>query len=497
MYLAHKAEMLTVRLRNNDKTVRIFSLSQDRLLASLDFPFAMNHATVSPRGDVLVAVGDDPIVYFCRRGSTGGPSQRWQCCSEHPLPSASDLHVVNDGCSTTAFSPSGHLCAVASQAGMTTIFDTRYVGQADQDAIVKVLPSSRPRTEAGVIRSMCFSPEPWDLLICAEQSGRVCVMDVRNEFGSRQVVRLNMSLDTVETAEVSDDFNVEDLIDPRLREGSDSEFIRQYRQTIAAQDEAAAANFAADYVEASSERRRLQRLAREDSPQPFTDRERQILEALRTSRERIEGREQQGATSINYADPTPVVTHHNRDSSSSPAPQIDRRHLPLSWTQSTTSVPSLRDYIRDRNSNRDRDRDRARAMEARRRASVVLSQEDLGSASTSRELPEAPFTASPPRLPAQSDGPDPWQTIEAAMASGPLPDAATRLRREREAGVEAGFQRRQEIYMRLEQRRRERLRNLYSEVEGMGRYGGNMSHVDREAGPGTAGCAMSEDGRKL
>ena len=44
--------------RNNDKTVRVFSPAQNRLLATLEFPFAMNHASIRPDGKILVAVGD-------------------------------------------------------------------------------------------------------------------------------------------------------------------------------------------------------------------------------------------------------------------------------------------------------------------------------------------------------------------------------------------------------------------------------------------------------
>ncbi|KAI9824059.1 MAG: hypothetical protein M1832_002127 [Thelocarpon impressellum] len=489
-------------LTNNDKTVCLYSLSQDRLLAALDFPFAMNHATISPRGDLLVAVGDDPIVYFYKKTQMRGSSNRWQMCSGSPLSPAADLHVVSEGCFATAFSPSGHLCAVASQCGVITIFGTQYIDQGDQEAIVKVMHSSRPRSDAGAVRSMCFSPEPWDLLICTEQNGRVCVFDVRNQFGSRQLVRISTSPEAVERVEISNDFNVEELIDPRLREGTDSEFIRQYRESIAAQDEAAAMNFAADYVDASSERRRLHRQARDESPQPFTERERQILEALRTSRERIEAREQQGPTSINYAQEQgrqsgtssassgPGNSHGTSPSTLTLSP-AERRQLPLTWAQSPTSVPSLRDYIRDRNS--ERERMRTRNYEPRRHSPAVLSQNDFASAIATRDLPEAGVTMSPPRLQMQNEPVDPWQTIEAAMASGPLPDAATRLRREREAGMDQSLQRRHEIHMRVEQRRRERLRNLYAEDEGMGRYTGS----DHDSGPGTAGCAMSEDGRKL
>lgn len=45
--------------RNNDKTVKIFSLPQSRLLSTLEFLFHMNHASIRPDGEILAAVGDD------------------------------------------------------------------------------------------------------------------------------------------------------------------------------------------------------------------------------------------------------------------------------------------------------------------------------------------------------------------------------------------------------------------------------------------------------
>ena len=54
-------------LRNNDHSVRIFSLTQSRLLETLEFPTAMNHASISPDGKLLLAVGDRPTAFFCKR----------------------------------------------------------------------------------------------------------------------------------------------------------------------------------------------------------------------------------------------------------------------------------------------------------------------------------------------------------------------------------------------------------------------------------------------
>ena len=54
-------------LRNNDQSVRIFSLTQSRLLETLEFPIAMNHASISPDGKLLLAVGDRHTAFFFKR----------------------------------------------------------------------------------------------------------------------------------------------------------------------------------------------------------------------------------------------------------------------------------------------------------------------------------------------------------------------------------------------------------------------------------------------
>ncbi len=54
-------------LRNNDQSVRIFSLTQSRLIETLEFPIPMNHASLSPDGRLLLAVGDRHTAFFRKR----------------------------------------------------------------------------------------------------------------------------------------------------------------------------------------------------------------------------------------------------------------------------------------------------------------------------------------------------------------------------------------------------------------------------------------------
>ena len=137
-----------------------------------EYPTAMNHASISPCGNLLIAVGDKPQAFFSQRIFTQRFQKgrlfwewEWQGISEPKL----SLAHEKDCCFATAFSPSGHICAAASQTGAITVFDTSRIGEdmyAD-DAVIAILRSSRPNlsnyrgNDRGAIRSISFSPAPW------------------------------------------------------------------------------------------------------------------------------------------------------------------------------------------------------------------------------------------------------------------------------------------------------------------------------------------------
>ena len=524
-------ELLAV-LTNNDHTVRIYSLTQSRELDTLHFPFAMNHATISPDGSLLVAVGDEPHAYFYRRVAAGKVQlddgsflvrHEWQLVA-NPV-----LQATGPGdrgmCFTTAFSPSGHICAVSSQDGIITVFDTSLIQTAgdDDDAVFKLFRSSRSLSRLPVShiapRSMSFSPAPWDLLAWAEDHGRVCVADVRHAFQSRQTIDLDVDDPDIDRAEVGD--LADDLIHPELRAlTTEARFVRQYREARDAQDDDAAVNYATDYIEASAERRRLQREARARGPsnpettsQGLTDRERQLLDTLRTSRERMNEREraeaqQQSPFSINHL-PPPRTARLVSNNSAYDEYMATMGHPTTSSATNSRASATLRDYIRERNLERSRTGDRTH--QPRRRSSIVISNSNANESTTSllgSRTGPSEFTVSPSRL---TDAPtptasssDPWQTIEAAMQSGPLPDAGARLRREREAAIEINFERRQHQWARMEVTRNQRIRQLYDGGgEGLDSYEADHSrparyrNQDADAGLGTMGLGWSEDGRLL
>jgi hypothetical protein len=202
-----------VQTRNNDKTVRIFHLAENRVVTTLHVDVSTNHASISPDGQHLVVVGDSPEVYFYHPASSGSGSGSpatgigeagcgsWVLSSHPPLKAGTD----SDALMSTSFSSSSLHCAVASQAGIITIFDTRYLSCDDGcDPLVKTIKSSRPLSESGAVRSVQFAPAPWDLLVWAEHAGRVCIADARSNFTRRQVIDVLAEKEELIEAEVEE-----------------------------------------------------------------------------------------------------------------------------------------------------------------------------------------------------------------------------------------------------------------------------------------------------
>lgn len=198
---------------NNDKTVRIFHLADNRVITTLHVDVSTNHASISPDGQHLVVVGDSPEVYFYHPANTGSRSGSpatgigeagcgsWILSSHPPLSAGTE----NDALMSTSFSSSSLHCAVASQAGIITIFDTRYLACDDGcDPLVKVITSSRAFKEPGAVRSVQFSSAPWDLLVWAEHCGRVCIADARSNFARRQIIDILSGKDELIEAEVEE-----------------------------------------------------------------------------------------------------------------------------------------------------------------------------------------------------------------------------------------------------------------------------------------------------
>jgi len=433
------ANCLAEAARNNDRTVRIFSLSQSRLLETLDYPTRMNHASISPDGKLLLAVGDeapgDEIrAFFCKRsdlpsasidGQVSYPRYEWHASAE---PKLSHAATDEDACFCTAFSNSGHLCAVASQSGIVTIFDTAQIrdGMETGEAVIAILKSSRSSSRLiyyGAVRSMCFSPVPWDLFAWAEDQGRVCVVDLRNFFQSRQTIELDLNSMDLVRAEVEDH---EGTSEQRQLE-IERRFVERHREALEPQDRPAAVSPAANYSELAAGRGRTdhETAASRDNLYSLSPSERQMIDSIGLRRMRRDYTESADHSLAAQAAPTTEI-----DTPHSPMESSNQTGLPSPTSSSNPqnhSTASILDYMRQRNLERSRANDRS--YQPRRRSSVVVSNADSTS-NTSLPHHAPTLSTSPSSLPANTvdttvshlfAASDPWQTITDAMGSTNVP----------------------------------------------------------------------------
>jgi hypothetical protein len=514
-------------LTNNDKTVRVYSLTWNLEIAVLDLPFPMNHATISPDGQLLVAVGDSNHCFFFGRTKTQKsavsktPTERVQSASPEWF-LLEEVRLYNppnsqvEGYFTTAWSPSGRMCAVGSECGYITVFDVELlrVCEYGEDAIIQLLSSTRPDVNLGpgAVRTMQFSPAPWDLLIWSEDQARVCVADIRSGLKVKQVLTLDPKEEGLEKVQIAD-FDL--TLSPEMQDlRREADFIRRYRRALDSEGTAAAVNFATDYIEASSERRRLHRqlgvVESDNDPHGLTAHERQILETLRTTRQREEGREQEPAPrSINYNTPGTPEARRYRIASTDffPSLRSDVRDRQREAATRRNMGETLTEFMVESNRIAEQATHLDNTHGPRRRASVILSNE--GSGSTTDPPPnitDLATTRSPNPIPAHarrvdaqivSSTDEAWRTIEEALArnvrstetarSTAAPELRTDLRRLRQLT-----------------QMRERLRNAREvpdayTLSGMGsRYQrGNRISYDPSYGVRTAGLAISQDGRNL
>ncbi|KAL8841820.1 MAG: hypothetical protein Q9176_003007 [Flavoplaca citrina] len=439
-------------MTNNDSTVKIFSLSHSRLLSTLQFSCYMNHASLSPDGQLMVAVGDEPKAFFCRRmpsSSSSGDqdaSLTWQEIAEPRLNPAS----LGDACFTTAFSPSGHICAVAQQSGVVTIFNTSMIHEdmEDDEAVLEVLKSSRssiPHDHVGAIRSMSFSPAPWDFLAWAEERGRVCVADLRNACQSRQTVDLDLESPKLNRTNITDLEDGQTTSEQRELE-IERRFLQRHREAVNAQNDLANISHVADYIELSTARRRLQRETTAEIPGEFndlTETERQMLDFIRTSRSQEFDQSSLEHSSLRPVNFDPLNGQNSDPSESRFNPQLSAPPSNgISTNTQLARVESMRDTMRRSHLDRSRPADRG-TYQPRRRSSVVISNSNNPSnqsSSSSHPSSLAPvgtsvptFSASPSRLASVvasaehaensvHEANDAWRSVADAMVDAPLHD---------------------------------------------------------------------------
>ena len=252
---AHLYDVVAV-LTNNDRTVRVYSLQHGLETTCLELPFPMNHASISPDGHTLLAVGDSNQAFFYSRVQHEPSPQipkphnrlhtgavNWDLSNLVHLrtePVSRDPSQA-PGYFTTAWSPSGHLCAVGSEGGHISVFDSQILRDCaedeGEDAIVATIPSTRPNLAAhlhpGAVRTILFSPEPWDLLIWAEDQGRVCIGDIRTGLRTKQVIELKPDEAGLRRVELEDLPNEGATLEEQSRLlDLETAFLHQYRQNL-------------------------------------------------------------------------------------------------------------------------------------------------------------------------------------------------------------------------------------------------------------------------
>lgn len=205
-------------LANNDRTVTLVSLvdfEQKELTEPLDivrYPDFVNRAIISPDGQLLVAILDDPYLYVHQRvGSSPG---KWELRQRILLKSQKkDDKTDSRGSFAASFSTSGGYLAIGTQHGTISIFNATQLTDETVDPLITTFQSSRPNSGPGAIRDMAFCPGPYDLLAWTEDRGRVGIADVRHNFMVRQIIDLNKESEY-------EHINIFDTqtIDPRLLE---------------------------------------------------------------------------------------------------------------------------------------------------------------------------------------------------------------------------------------------------------------------------------------
>lgn len=214
----------------------IYSLTRSKVLQKIGHLACMNYAIISPDSSILVAVGDDPCVYFYSLSrditsvvltENGEKLSGWTMDLILNFELEIGRRMEDSCCFTIAFSHTNRFCAVGAQSGVISVFDVATIQDlvsapplavSDKSPIVCYFNSSRPRYSGGAVRCMSFSPDPWDLLVWVEDRGRAGIADVRQAFTRRQILELNMdepSLEDVDTEPIVDESGLGFDLDPQ------------------------------------------------------------------------------------------------------------------------------------------------------------------------------------------------------------------------------------------------------------------------------------------
>ncbi|KAK3306962.1 uncharacterized protein B0T15DRAFT_484201 [Chaetomium strumarium] len=189
-------------LAHNDRSVMVVSLQDQEVLDKITYPDYMNRGVISPDGQLLIAISDDPYLYVHERKAKSGATSMFSRATDRPV-----------GSFAACFSSTGRYLAVGTQYGTISIFDATALNVAGAEALLTTFETSRPNAEFGAVRDMAFSPGTTDVLAWTEDRGRVGVADIRTGFDARQILYLDRENDFEHLA-----VNDRSTIDPRLLE---------------------------------------------------------------------------------------------------------------------------------------------------------------------------------------------------------------------------------------------------------------------------------------
>ncbi|CAG8961122.1 hypothetical protein HYFRA_00002665 [Hymenoscyphus fraxineus] len=351
---------------NNDHNVFIVDVAESEVLEEVNFPDCANRSIMSPDGELLVTICDDPFLYVHeRRQQVASPDDEPEKKLGYEWALRGRVQLTGQrqadrgemrGSFASSFSASGKYLAVATQYGVISIFETATLAQEDESSLLAVFTTSRPGLEAmhGAVRAMLFSPGPVDLLAWTEATGRVGVADVRNLCRSQQLITLDSHSEGMERVIVSDRLG-DSVIDPRLR---------HFRV-----EPASTASTTPDYLGSDMERRNprhhLTREMLDRHQAPLTVDELEVLSAHRIAR-RIRDAANTGRETSADTSNLPRLGHwtDERLSSSTVAGRtrsVERRianaNLPPAlreFINPERSTTSIRSFINDRNNDRER-----------------------------------------------------------------------------------------------------------------------------------------------
>ena len=414
---------------------------------------------MSPDGNLLLAVGDKGQAFFHRRipfenstvvGDKVFSTCGWIAVAEPLLPRTGDI----DACFSTGFSPSGHRCAVASQCGIIAVYDTSLINDEmeGEDAVICFTKTSRPATRPGAARSMSFSPAPWDLLVIAEDQGRVIIFDLRSpEFLFRQTLELSTDSSDVVLAECS---NFQTFLEQRQLD-IERRFLETHREAIETQNYLAALTNTADHLEYAVQRQQYERdlqeevqALREIAADRLTESERRMVDSIGLRRVQSNSDNPSNSTtapiSVNY-NPSSSSRHNALSLYSAIIPSSNtlgngsnlREHSSRTTADlddlsssallanaalagrdhQSRSTASIAEYVHQRNVERERQRNSDR--QPRRRSSVIITN------SSRRNSNNNPSTLAPIGTATPTISTSPSRIPSSSSSASPAPPTNT------------------------------------------------------------------------